>query len=107
MRLMKYISVPSKETEHDPRLTSVNEAGELTDPHWNNPDSPNSDNEFGHDNSEEEQEAMLNKERGEDDTVIGIEENIDDMDYSKPDVSLLFSKNFNDVIYKITLLNLR
>ena len=87
---MKYISLPSKETEHDPRLTSVNEAGELTDPQWN-PDSPNSDNEFEHDNSEEEQD-MLSKERGEDDTIIGIEENIDDMDYSKPDVSLLFKK---------------
>ena len=76
---MKYISLPSKETEHDPRITSVNDVGE--------PDSPNSDNGFGHDNSEEEQEAMLNKERGEDDTALDMEENIDGMEYDKKDVS--------------------
>src|SRR5437762_3426175 len=91
MSFMKYISLPSKETEHDPRLTSVNEAG---DPQWDNTvDSPTSDNGFGHDNSEEEQETMLNKERGEDDTVLDMEENIDGMAYGKQDVSLLlFSK---------------
>ncbi|CAB5379362.1 unnamed protein product [Rhizophagus irregularis] len=78
MSFMKYISLPSKETEHDPRLSSVNETGDPLD-------SPNSDNGFGHKNSEEEQETMLNKERGEDDTVLDMEENIDSMEYGKQD----------------------
>jgi hypothetical protein len=85
MSFMKYISLPSKETEHDPRLTSVNETGDPLD-------SPNSDNGFGRNNSEEEQETMLNKERGDDDTVLDMEENLDAMEYGKKDVSLLLSK---------------
>ena len=66
---MKYISLPSKETEHDPRSTSVTDAEELTDPQYTDND---------------EQETMLNsKERGEDESIIDME----NIDYGKPDVS--------------------
>ncbi|CAG8482185.1 9727_t:CDS:10 [Funneliformis mosseae] len=83
MRIMKYISLPSKETEHDPRITSVNEAGELADPQWNNSaDSPGSDN-IRFDNTEDERETMLNKERGEEDIVVDMDESLDALNYGK------------------------
>jgi hypothetical protein len=104
---MKYILLPSKETEHDPRLTSVNEAGELTDSQYNPVDSPNSENGFGNDNSEEEQETMLSKERGEDDAILDMEENMDGMDYGKPDVSLLKKLTYIQFEIGLNLLTLR
>ncbi|CAI2164023.1 5806_t:CDS:10 [Funneliformis geosporum] len=83
MRILKYISLPSKESEHEPRITSVNEAGELADPQWNSSaDSPDSDN-VRYDNTEEERETMLNKERGEEDTMVDIDESMDAIDYGK------------------------
>ena len=93
---MKYISLPSKETEHDPRLTSANDSEELVDPQYNTIDSPTDDNGYRDENSEEEHETMLNKERGEDDTVVDIEENIDAIDYGKQDVSYILGILFND-----------
>ncbi|CAG8607679.1 25771_t:CDS:10, partial [Gigaspora rosea] len=85
MRISKYTSVPSKDIDNEHNESALSEPGETSEPLWvQGTDSPPEPEDDSYETMEgEEREIMLNKEKGEDDTIVDMGENWEGEEYSK------------------------